>query len=184
MRIKRSPSTSPRRARRSAMAAAIASALACAAPAPAIAQDIVTQLAATEAARHVAVLESIVNGQPQGPSFTLVERGETIAIEASALRRWRIKIPANAPFEFEDRLFVALADLTGVPGRACRESSAMCVMSTSVLPPSVRAPSMPASESSCCRFIGSYPEVTRHASCVIGPPNPVPHNKHGRHHDA
>ena len=113
MRIKRSPSTSPRPARRSAMAAAIASALACAAPSPAAAQDIVAQLTATEAARHVAVLDSILNGQPQGPAFTLVERGETIAIEASALRRWRIKIPANAPFEFEDRLFVTLADLTG-----------------------------------------------------------------------
>ena len=95
------------------MAAAIASALACAAPGPAAAQDIVAQLTATEAARHVAVLDSIVNGQPQGPAFTLVERGETIAIEASALRRWRIKIPASAPFEFEERLFVALADLTG-----------------------------------------------------------------------
>jgi outer membrane usher protein len=95
------------------MAAAIASALACAGPGPAAAEGIIAQLTATTTARHVAVLDSIVNGQAQGPAFTLVERGETIAVEASALRRWRIKIPANAPFEFEDRHFVALADLTG-----------------------------------------------------------------------
>ena len=95
------------------MAAAIASALACAGPGPAAAEEILAQLAAPAPTRHVAVLDSIVNGQPQGPVFALVERGETIAVEASALRRWRVKIPMNATFEFEDRSFVAVADLSG-----------------------------------------------------------------------
>ena len=96
------------------MAAAIASALACTAPGPAAAEELLAQLAAAASARQVAVLDSVVNGQPQGPVFALVERSETLAIEASALRRWRVRIPANAAFEFEDRLFVTVADLPGL----------------------------------------------------------------------
>jgi outer membrane usher protein len=114
MRISRSRSTSPRRARSSAMAAAIASALACTTPGPAAADELIAQLTAAATARQVAVLDSVVNGQPQGPVFALVERSETVAIEASALRRWRVRIPDNAAFEFEDRLFVTVADLPGL----------------------------------------------------------------------
>ena len=113
MQISPSRSTSPRRARSSAMAAAIASALACTGPGPATADELVAQFAAAASARHVAVLDGVVNGQPQGSVFTLVERGEAIAIETGALRRWRVRIPTDATFGFEDRLFVAVADLPG-----------------------------------------------------------------------
>lgn len=113
MRISRFRSTSRQRALYSAMAAAIASVF-YAAPGAVAADELVAQLAAAQTARQVAVLDSVVTGQPQGPVFALVERAETIAIEASALRRWRVKIPTNATFEFEDRLFVAVADLPGV----------------------------------------------------------------------
>ncbi len=50
----------------------------------------------------------------KGRSSPLVERGETHAIEVAALRRWRIKVPGDLAFEFEDRLYVAVADLGGV----------------------------------------------------------------------
>ena len=60
------------------------------------------------------VLDSILNGQPLGPVFALVERGEASAIEVTALRKWRIKVPTSAMFELEDRVYVALADLPGV----------------------------------------------------------------------
>ena len=113
MRISRSRSTSRPSARSSAMAAAIASALACAGPGPAGAEQVIAQLAAASA-RQIAVLDSVVNGQPQGPVFAIVERGETQAIEVAALRRWRIKVPGDLAFEFEDRLYVAVADLGGV----------------------------------------------------------------------
>ncbi len=113
MRISQSRSKSRPRARSSAMAAAIASALVCAVPRPAVADDVVAQMAASASARQVAVLDSVVNGQPQGPVFALVERGETTAIDASALRRWRVKVVVEFTFDFEDRVFVALADLPG-----------------------------------------------------------------------
>jgi len=95
------------------MAAAIASVLACTGHAPAAAKDVLAQLTATAAQRQIAVLDGFVNGQPQGPVFVIVERGETIAIEASALRGWRIKVPAHATFEFEDRVFLLVTDLPG-----------------------------------------------------------------------
>ena len=112
MRISRSRSTSRPSARSSAIAAAIASAFACAGPPPAGAEELIAQLAAATA-RQVAVLDGIVNGQPQGPVFALVERGETQAIEAAALRRWRVRVPGHAVFEFDDRLYVAVSDLPG-----------------------------------------------------------------------
>ena len=95
------------------MAVAIASGLVCAGPGPAGAEQVIAQLAAASA-RQIAVLDSVVNGQPQGPVFAIVERGETQAIEVAALRRWRIKVPGDLAFEFEDRLYVAVADLGGV----------------------------------------------------------------------
>src|SRR5678816_4236583 len=104
MRISRSRSTSRPSARSSAMAAAIASALACAGPGPARAEDLLAQLTATPA-RQVVVLDSILNGQPLGPVFALVERREASAIEVAALRKWRIKVPTNATFELEDRVY-------------------------------------------------------------------------------
>src|SRR5688500_1784903 len=99
--------------RASAIARAIAAVLACGAPPAAGQADVLAQLSALTAARQVAVLDSIVNGQPKGQAFALVERGAVIAIDAAALREWRVNIPNATPLQFEDRSFITIADLPG-----------------------------------------------------------------------
>src|SRR5688572_10347270 len=111
MTISASPSTF--RPRASALAGAIAAVLACGSV-PAAAQDhVLSQLSALTAARQVAVLDSIVNGQGKGQVFALVEHGAVIAIDATALREWRVNVPNTTPLQFEDRSFIAIADLPG-----------------------------------------------------------------------
>jgi outer membrane usher protein len=98
--------------RSKAAAAALAAAIACFAP-PCVADDVLSQLATRSVARQTAVLEAFVNGQPKGLAFALVERGAVIAIDAVSLREWRVNVPNATPLQFEDRSFIAIADLPG-----------------------------------------------------------------------
>jgi outer membrane usher protein len=108
-----SASRSKFRPRASALAAAVAAALACGTPPAAGRDDLLAQMSALTAVRQVAVLDSIVNGQHKGVAFALIDRGEVIGIDAAALRAWRVIVPNVEPLRFEDRSFIAIADLAG-----------------------------------------------------------------------
>jgi outer membrane usher protein len=92
------------------VAAALASVIACAPP-PCVANEALAQLTLASAARQAAVLDAIVNGRPMGPVFVVVERGEIVGIDAATLRSWRVVPASDSTFLFEDRRYVALADL-------------------------------------------------------------------------
>ena len=113
MRINRSRSKSRHSARRSAVAVAIGTVLSCVGPDCFAVEDSLAQLAATASARRITALESVVNGQPQGLVFVLVENNKAIAIETGALRRWRVKVPPEAAFQFEDHSFTAVSNFPG-----------------------------------------------------------------------
>lgn len=73
----------------------------------------IAQLATARAARQAVILEALVNGRAMGTVFAVAERGEVIGIDAETARSWRIKPATDATFRFEDRSYVALADLPG-----------------------------------------------------------------------
>src|SRR5512137_187318 len=89
------------RAARKGLAASVVVALAAApqAQAQVIGQDLLVaqaemlaQLNAISAARQVMVLEGVLNGVPKGTTFALVERGETIGLDAGTLEQWRVAV--------------------------------------------------------------------------------------------
>lgn len=111
MLTRRSRSTSRRPTRNRALAGAVASAFLFGTP-PAFAEDVLAQLVSTLSSRQTAVLDAIVNGRAIGPVFVVVERGEAIGIDATALRGWRV-VAGNEVFIFEERSFVPVTNLPG-----------------------------------------------------------------------
>ena len=111
MRTSRSRSTCRPRSSAAAATFAAAALVGCA-PAHA-ADDVVAQLFAGHAARQVVVLDAIVNGRAMGTVFAVSERGEVVAIDAAALRAWRVTPTSDAKIEIDGRPFVAVSDLVG-----------------------------------------------------------------------
>jgi outer membrane usher protein len=75
--------------------------------------EMLAQLNAATAARQTVILEGVVNGQAKGSVLALVERGETLALEISALRSWRLSLDGVPTFNFDGSTFVAVSDLPG-----------------------------------------------------------------------
>ncbi len=60
----------------------------------------------------IVVLEALVNEQRSGPVFVR-NAPSGIAVEESALKRWRIEVPASSATEFDGRRYVPVASLPG-----------------------------------------------------------------------
>ena len=96
----------------------------------------IAQLATVSAARQAVILEAIVNGRAMGTVFAVAERGEAIGIDAATVRAWRINPAAETTFLFEDRSYVALADLPGARFNIDQRTQRLLIE----LPPSLFTP--------------------------------------------
>lgn len=77
------------------------------------ADDVIAQLFAGSVARQVVVLDAIVNGRAMGTVFAVSERGQVVAIDAAALRAWRVTPAGDATQEVDGRTFVPVSELPG-----------------------------------------------------------------------
>jgi outer membrane usher protein len=124
------------RPRSSAAAATLAAALVCWAPAHA-ADDVIAQFSAGSTARQTVVLDAVVNGRAMGSVFAVSERGQVIAVDAAALRAWRVTPARAATFDVDDRSFVAISDLPGAKINLDQRAQRLLLE----LPPQLFAPS-------------------------------------------
>ncbi|MBS1135631.1 MAG: hypothetical protein H6R02_2772, partial [Burkholderiaceae bacterium] len=63
--------------------------------------------------RQVVVLEAIVNGRAMGTVFAVSERSQVVALDAAALRAWRVTPTGDTTLEVDGRTFVAVSELAG-----------------------------------------------------------------------
>lgn len=77
-----------------------------------LAASVLAQLQSAADASSVLILDTTVNGQPGGSTF--VYRDATgLAVEETALKRWRIEFPVGAAREVDGRRYIPLTTLPG-----------------------------------------------------------------------
>lgn len=114
MRAARSPSTYRLTRPGSSIAVAAVAALALSATAEGADPESIIHLAQQSApARDLVVLMAVVNGVPSGSVLVIPVLDGRMLIDASALERWRVRIPSGDRYEAEGRRFVAVDSILG-----------------------------------------------------------------------